>query len=268
MSIRSTVVAVIVSFSSIVHGQVEVKDLPTRSGVTLRFAYVKAAEPVASAILFQGGGGDVGIFTNGSVKNDSVFLSGGIKRFTDNNVTVALVDSPSDRSNLNGDFRSSQEHAEDVAAVIAFLRSESKLPVWVIGTSNGSLSAANASVRLGNRGPDGIVLTSSTTSHSPIKSLTHLVTDAKLQDITVPTLWVHHKDDQCSYTLYNAIPALVLSMTKSIRTELIAVDGGSPNGRLGPCASGYHQFQGIEMNVTTKITDWIKQYQSAIKPKT
>lgn len=261
-------VVVMMLFSSTAIGQVEVRDLSTRPGVTMRIAYAKAAAPVASAILFQGGGGDIGVFPNGSIKNDSAFLSGGIKRFTDKNVTVVLVDSPSDRNNLNGDFRSSQEHADDVAAAIAFLRSESQLPIWAIGTSNGSLSAANASARLGNRGPDGIVLTASTTIYGPIKSLTHLVTDAKLQDITVPALWVHHKDDQCKHTPHEAVPALISSMTKSSRTELITVGGGTANGRWGPCASGYHQFQGIEMDVTTKITDWIKQYQSMIKPRT
>jgi hypothetical protein len=247
--------------SPFAYSQVEVKDLQPRPGVTLRIAYSKAATPVASAVLFQGGGGNLKIFANGSIANDTAFLSGGIKRFTDNNITVAIVDSPSDRHDLNGTFRSSQEHAEDAAAVIAFLRSESKLPVWGIGTSNGSLSAANASARLLARGPDGIVLTSSTTVQSVLPQYTHLVTEAKLADIKVPALWVHHKNDECKHTPYDAIPALVASMTQSQETELITVSGGDSSGRYGPCASGFHQFQGIENDVTKKIADWIKHYE-------
>ena len=32
--------------------QIEVKELPSRPGVTVRFAYVKAETPIASAVLF------------------------------------------------------------------------------------------------------------------------------------------------------------------------------------------------------------------------
>ena len=179
---------------------------------------------------------------------------------------VAVVDAPSDRRDLNGGFRASLEHAEDAAAVIAFLRTESSLPVWAIGTSNGSLSAANAAVRLGPRGPNGIVLTSATTSHAPNPSLTHLVTDASLAEIGVPVLWVHHRIDECKHTPFDAIPPLVASMKKAARADLIPVEGGdnSPRGnRSTPCSSGYHQFQGIEAEVTKRIADWIKKEQGA-----
>src|ERR1035437_9777631 len=56
--------------------QVEVKEITTRPGVTVRFVYAKADNPVASAVLFQGGSGNIGIFPNGSTRVQS-FLSGG-----------------------------------------------------------------------------------------------------------------------------------------------------------------------------------------------
>lgn len=254
--------------ASIAHGQVVVRDLSSRPDVTVRIAYARAANPVASAVLFQGGGGNVGIYPNGTMNWNNQFLSGAgaLDRFTANDISVAVVDAPSDRRDLNGGFRASLEHAEDAAAVIAFLRTESSLPVWAIGTSNGSLSAANAAVRLGPRGPNGIVLTSATTSHAPNPSLTHLVTDASLAEIGVPVLWVHHRIDECKHTPFDAIPPLVASMKKAARADLIPVEGGdnSPRGnRSTPCSSGYHQFQGIEAEVTKRIADWIKKEQGA-----
>ena len=75
-------------------GQFEVKELATRPDVTLRFVYARAADPIASAVLFQGGGGNIGIFPNGSVRVEN-FLSGGARRFTENGITVAIVDVPS-----------------------------------------------------------------------------------------------------------------------------------------------------------------------------
>ncbi len=236
--------------------QIEVKELPTRPGVTIRFIYAKAENPVANAILFQGGQGNIGIFPNGSVRVEN-FLSGGAARFTQNGISVAIIDVPSDRRSLD-DFRHTPEHAQDAEAVIAFLRQQNRLPVWAIGTSNGSLSAATTAVLLKERGPDGIVLTSSTT-RKPVPAA-QPVTDAALDQITVPVLFVHHKDDACRVTPYGAIPRIMASMKQAKVVDLISVEGGENRGN--PCHSGYHQYLGIEAMVTQQIADWIKRYQS------
>lgn len=234
--------------------QVEVKEISTRPGVTLRFIYAKADNPVASAVLFQGGSGNVGIFPNGSMRDEG-FLSGGAHRFTQNGISVVIPDVPSDRRTLNN-FRDTPEHAQDNAALIEFLRQQSSTPVWAIGTSNGSLSAAAASTQLKEKGPDGIVLTSSTTK-APFAPA-HPVTLAPLQQIKVPVLLVHHKLDGCKDTPYDAMPGLVAALESAKRVELMTVEGGSPKGN--PCYSGYHQFLGIEAAVTKDIADWIKRY--------
>ena len=241
--------------------QAEVHELTTRPEVTLRFVYSKAPDAIASAVLFQGGAGAVGIFPNGSIRNEN-FLSGGARRFNDNGISVAIVDVPSDRRTLD-DFRHTREHAEDAAAVIAFLRQREKLPVWTVGTSNGSLSAATAAAMLGERGPDGIVLTASTT-RQPV-SAAHPVTLARLEEITQPALFVHHKEDQCMVTPYDAILGVMATMKKAKRVELISVDGGERQGN--PCHTGHHQFLGIEASVTQKIADWIRQYQASTTRK-
>lgn len=245
--------------SGFAHGQVEVIEVTTRPDVTVRFVYARAENPVASAVLFQGGGGNIGIFRNGSMRVEN-FLSGGAGRFTRNGISVAIVDVPSDRRTLD-DFRHTPEHAQDTAAVIAFLRQQGNLPVWAIGTSNGSLSAAAAAALLKERGPDGIVLTSSTTS-KPLPAA-HPVTDAALDQVTVPALFVHHKNDGCRVTPYGAIPGVMESMKKAGKVELITVEGGEERGN--PCHTGYHQFLGIEAQVTRQIADWIKRHQSGGK---
>jgi len=236
--------------------QVEVKELSTRPGVTLRFVYAKAENPVASAVLFQGGGGNVGIFPNGSMRVES-FLSGGARRFTQNGISVVIPDVPSDRRTLD-EFRDTPEHAQDNAALIEFLRQQARVPVWAIGTSNGSLSAAAASTHLKEKGPDGLVLTSSVTIASMKEA--HSVMLAPLQEVKVPVLLVHHKQDGCRVTPYDAMPGLVAALKSAKRVELISEEGGSSTGN--PCYTGYHQFLGTEAAVTKDIADWIKRYQS------
>lgn len=235
--------------------QIEVKELPSRPGVTVRFAYVKAETPIASAVLFQGGAGAIGIYPNGSMRVEN-FLSGGAHRFTSNGISVAIPDVPSDRRTLD-DFRGTLEHAQDNAVMIDFLRQQAAVPVWLIGTSNGSLSAAATAAHLKGKGPDGVILTASTT-RAPV-SQAHSVLTAPLGGISLPVLIVHHKQDACYVTPFSAMPELIAALSSAKPVELITIEGGTNNGK--PCHSGHHQFQGIEASVTKNIADWIKHSQ-------
>ncbi len=239
------------------------REVPTREGVKQKFVYQRAAEPVASAVLFQGGPGFIGVggsVERGWVRLDGAFLSGGAGRFADTGVSAAVVDAPSDKINLNRGFRSSPEHAQDIAAVIAFLRNEAPgKPVCLVGTSNGSLSATSAAALLGEQGPDCIVLTASVSakSSSPIVSMfLHSFTDADLSKIKVPVLLVHHKNDLCKYSPYEPMLAYVKAFPNSPKVDFITVEGGQDHS--DSCNRGHHQFLGIERQVTAQIADWIK----------
>lgn len=240
--------------------QLEVKELPSRPGTTVRFVFAKAENPVASAVLFQGGGGAIGIYPNGSMRVEN-FLSGGAGRFTRNGISVAIPDVPSDRRSLD-DFRGTAEHAQDNAVMIDFLRRQAAVPVWAIGTSNGSLSAAATAAHLKDKGPDGIVLTASTT-RAPV-SQAHSVLTAPLHEITVPVLIVHHRQDACHVTPFSAMPELMAALKAARTVELIEAEGGTNYGN--PCHSGHHQFQGIEADVTRDIADWIRRSQEKGRP--
>lgn len=238
-------------------------DIPTRDGVKQRFVYQKATEPLASAVLFQGGSGAIGAFGSaqkGWVRRDGGFLSGGAGRFADTGVSAAVVDAPSDKIDLNNGFRSSPEHAEDIAAVIAFLRREAPdRPVCLVGTSNGSLSAASGAALLSENGPDCIVLTSSVSikpQSSIVARFLHAFTDADLTKIKVPVLIVHHKKDSCKHTPYEPMPDYVKAFPNSPKVDFITVDGGQDHG--DSCNRGHHQFLGIEHDVTAQISNWIK----------
>ena len=112
------------------------------------------------------------------------------QRFADEDLLVAVLDSPSDRTSL-WNFRTTADHAADLRTVIAALREVAGVPVWLVGTSMGTLSAASAAARLRQGGPDGIVLTSSVSEISRMsgESVRHVV----LGDIRVPVLIVHHR---------------------------------------------------------------------------
>ncbi len=102
-----------------------VVDIPTRPGVTQRFIYITPANPKASVILMAGGHGGLQIFSGGSMGwGNNNFLVRTRQQFADAGFAVAVVDAPSDRQSgpfLSG-FRQTPEHAQDIKAVIAWLK--------------------------------------------------------------------------------------------------------------------------------------------------
>ena len=234
----------------------KVVDIPTRPGVTQRMLVLSPPAPKAAVILLAGGHGGLQIFPNGSFNwGAGNFLVRTRQQFADQGLMVAVVDAPSDRQSppyLSG-FRQKPEHAADIRAVIAWMREQSKVPVWLVGTSRGTQSAAYVATELsGADGPDGIVLTST------------ILTDPKgrpvpampLEKIRVPVLVVHHEQDGCSLCAFSSMPALMEKLGNSPRKELLSFKGGESKG--DPCeAMAYHGFNGLEQEVVAKIAAWV-----------
>jgi acetyl esterase/lipase len=166
-----------------------------------------------------------------------------------------VVDAPSDRQTfpfLTG-FRQTPKHLTDIRMVIAWVREQAKIPVWLIGTSRGTQSVAYIATELnGPEGPDGIVLTSSMLSDNKMKA----VPDLPLEKILMPVLVVHHERDVCTHCSYSNIPSLMEKLTSSSRKALLTFKDGQSRG--DPCeAMAYHGYNGIEAAVVAAISTWI-----------
>jgi len=145
----------------------ELKTIPTRPGVTQAFLLIRpAGKPVSSVVLFAGGNGRLRLSAQGVEWGEGNFLVRNRERFARQEFLVAVMDVPSDRPQGLWDFRTSAAHAEEVREVIAELKKIADTPVWLIGTSMGTVSAANAATRLKQGGPGGLVLTSTVTKKS------------------------------------------------------------------------------------------------------
>jgi pimeloyl-ACP methyl ester carboxylesterase len=233
----------------------EPRTVPSRPGVTQSFLLVRPpGPPAASVVLFAGGHGRLGL-GGGRLELAGNFLVRNRRRFAAHGLLVAVLDTPSDRpAGLDG-FRTSAAHAEDVRAVVAALRREAPVPVWLIGTSMGTVSAASAAARLGPDGADGLVLSSTVTRQG--RERPESVGDVRLQDVRVPTLVVHHRDDLCRSTPYADTTALLRDLARAPRRELLTFQGGDPP-RSGPCeARAAHGFLGLDAEVVGAIVRWI-----------
>jgi hypothetical protein len=236
-----------------------VVDIPTRPGVTQRFLYIAPEAPKAAAILYAGGHGGLQLYPNGSFGwGANNFLARTRQSFVDDGIAVAVIDAPSDRQSppfLDG-FRTTPEHAEDARAVIAWLREQLHVPVWLVGTSRGTQSVASIAIALAGAdggGPDGIVLTSTILRDNrggdPVTSM-------NLAALKIPVLVVHNKDDACKLCPVSETNTLMQKLTQSPATKLMLVSGGTSHGDA--CgASAYHGFNGIESDVVHGITAWM-----------
>ena len=234
-----------------------VVDVPSRPGVTQRLLVIAPQNPRVAVVLFAGGHGGLQLASDGAFGwGKGNFLIRSRDLFVAQGLIVAIVDAPSDRqqSPFLGGFRQTREHTSDVKAVMTWLRQEARVPVWLVGTSRGTQSAAFIATQLrpDEGGPDGLVLTSSVLRDPRGRP----VQDMPLDRITVPVLVIHHKQDGRSGTAFADVPRLMSRLTSTPRKELMAFEGGVDRG--DPCeAFAYHGYNGLEREVVAKIADWI-----------
>jgi pimeloyl-ACP methyl ester carboxylesterase len=240
------------------NAQVEqtVIDIPTRPGVTQRMIVLSPPSPKAAVILIPGGHGGLQISPDGSMKwGEGNFLVRTRQLFADQGLFVVVIDAPSDRQTapfLQG-FRQKPDHATDVKAVIKWVRETAKVPVWLVGTSRGTQSAAYVATELsGADGPDGVVLTSTILNDAKGRPVPAM----PLEKIHVPVLVVHHEQDGCSHCPFAEVPALMSKLASLPKSHLLTVKGGENQG--DPCeAFAYHGFNGLEQNVIQQIVAWL-----------
>jgi dienelactone hydrolase len=233
-------------------------DIPTRPEVSQRFIYLEPKNPKAAVILFAGGHGGLEISPNGNFGwGKGNFLVRSRQLFAEHDLSVVIVDAPSDRQRqaFTGGFRQTPEHVADIKAVIAWVRQQKNLPVWLIGTSRGTQSAAFIATQLSVSagGPDGLVLTSTMLSDNKERA----VPEMPLEKITIPVLVIHHEQDGCKHCPFSAIAGLMRKIDNAPKKELISFKGGESRG--DPCeAFAYHGYNGLEKEVVGKIADWIQ----------
>jgi hypothetical protein len=180
---------------------------------------------------------------------------------------TALVDAPSDHRSEDGlvGYRLSPQHAADLGKVIADVRRRTNMPVWLVGTSRGSISAVNAAARLkGDEAPDGLVLTSAVTSGNPGGRkpwVAQSVFDVALESITMPVLIVVHASDRCIRTP-PSLAGRIAARTSGQREQTVTVKGGPGGGGSGleACQGKTpHGFFGQDDEVAAGIARFVRR---------
>ena len=217
-------------------------------------------ERIALLVLYIGGDGTMN-FAAGAVNNGSPnTVARNRYHFAAEGYVVALVDAANDFNSTPtglGGRRLGSAHLADLRAVMADLRNRyPSLPIWSVGHSRGTLSAAITAISV-QPPADGLVLISSLTGDpaTPSEDLSAL----DLESIRAPALIVSHQRDTCAFTNPEDSKALRKRFIASERAQFRDFNGGSapltdPCDPLAP-----HGFFGIDQKVVDAVTKWIKR---------
>ena len=248
----------------------EVVSLQTHGSTTMRYAFARpSGPPTVTVVLLPGGAGHLDLDERGCPRRligNSLVRS--IPLFHELGFATALVDAPSDHAGSDGlaGFRTNPRHADDIGKAIADVRARTNTPVWLIGTSRGAISAANAASRLaGPPAPDGLVLTSALMlgdARAKRAWVTQSVFDLPLEAIRMPVLVVGHEVDTCIRSPAKLM-GNITARTNGAREQVVVVTGGLGGSGLTSTEAcegrSPHGFLEQEREVAAGIARFIRE---------
>lgn len=228
----------------------------TAKKATLRALVDVPAKPKAAVILFAGDNGCLGLTENGEQTSlQGNFLARSRALFVREGLIAVLVDVPSDVSSQSANsYRTSAEQAQDAAMVMDYIRRQWHVPVALVGTSRGTISAANTAARLERGNADALVLTSTVTQNN--KKASGTIHDAALGRIAMPVLIFHNEQDACKVSPYSGVQALQRALKSAPRKDIISLSHGDATGDACQGMSA-HGYLGVEGQVVSTIAGWL-----------
>jgi len=231
--------------------QLPIEERLTDSAPVLQYI---ASSDAVNLILIPGGNAGTGEVKSGVpsslnflVRSRSGFQSAGFNTFI-------LFRAKSVNPNaMSTTYRADKAHLKEIESLVNYVSSKTSGPIWIVGTSMGTISATSAALNIQNSKLKGLVLTASVTRHAPGN-----LGSINLKEIKIPVLMVHHADDQCFACVPNEAKDLFGKLSGSAKKEFQMVSGGGP--AMGdPCQNQHwHGFLGIEEKVVDQISQWIK----------
>ena len=175
-------------------------------------------------------------------------------------ISTVTVDCPTDQWGNRGfnptacddNYRSSEQHAKDVSALIKKIKAVKEINhIVIMGHSYGAISSHWLSARLGPQEIQGAIHSASQTvaGGGPYTQYASSMDRFKHAEAKVPYVYLHHRNDLCRFTPYS------YASKHAPKGQLITVVGG--NRWSDPCGkASYHSFS----ERTTQLADALAAY--------
>jgi pimeloyl-ACP methyl ester carboxylesterase len=201
--------------------------------------------------MLPGGAGEIGIGADGDLEHDKNFVVRSRDMWLAHGYAVIIPDALEGQA-MRG-LRSSPDYAQVVADLVDFAHAEAPGPVFLLGTSQGSIAAINGAAHLSEGAIAGVVLTESVSR--PSKS-GETVFDASPGGVTAPALIVANRDSDCRAAPAEDAPRIAAAMTHAPEAKVLYVQGGVTRSKA--CGSqSPHGYFGIEATVVDAVAAWM-----------
>jgi pimeloyl-ACP methyl ester carboxylesterase len=227
-------------------------DFLSPAGGHQRVLFVVPPKPKAAIVMLPGGSGNIGLTRGGHIRHHNNFLVRSIGLWNARGYAVLIPDAI-DGSDLRG-LRSSPPYAQLVARIVDFAHDQVAVPVFLLGTSQGSIAAMNGAAHAPLEGLAGVILAESV---SVLGSSRETVFDADPQEVRVRALVLANQDDRCDVAPPSMAPQIATAMTHSpdVKVEMISGGVSKSSQDCGPLSP--HGYYGIEEQVVSVIDNWI-----------
>ncbi len=203
--------------------------------------------PQLTLLTVLGGEGRVGINeASTGTRNQTAQMAQILTRkdFTPLRINIVVFDSPVEL--FPSRARAESDHLDRVESVVRFYQDRFKMPVWLLGHSNGTISVTEYLNRKQVATPvAGAVLSGS-------------VYQINLKDgMNLPLLFLHHEEDGCKNTPFSYAKRnfqQAKGFNKSL-TEFLVVKGGEEQG--DPCRNGKHMYLGSYEEAARQLADFL-----------
>jgi hypothetical protein len=230
----------------------EVHELPVPGVGRQRFLYIAPAHPNATLIMFPGGAGKLGLRSDGAVGHGHNFVVRTRGSWVDRGFAVLIPDTI-DGANLRGQ-RSSPGYLTVIDALVGFARAQTTAPIFLLGTSQGSIAAMNGAAHLPDGLISGVILTESV---SRLGGSHETVFTASPSGVRVPVLIVANRDDRCNVAPPEDAPRIAAAMVHAKDVQIQRVSGGLTKSEKACGSLSQHGYYGIESSVMDIIARWI-----------
>lgn len=202
--------------------------------------------------MLPGGTGDVGMAGDGDIRHGDNFVVRTRALWTSHGYAVLIPDTI-DRASLRG-MRSSPAYAQLVGQLVEYAHRQGPGPVFLLGTSQGSIAAMNGAAHAAPGSIAGVVLTESV---SVMGGSGETVFDADPQRVRTPALVVANGDDRCNVAPPQAAQRIAAAMTGSREVRVLMVSGGVTRSAKACGSLTPHGYYGIEGQVVSAISRWM-----------
>jgi pimeloyl-ACP methyl ester carboxylesterase len=251
-TLRGLIVALLLAVATSAHAVAEVVTV-TIDGAPQNVLFIAPPRPpLAAVVMFPGGDGRIGVFSNGTISRDGNFLIRTRALWLARGFLFVAVDAAVGRAGTKGD-RVGPSSQRAIAEIVRLTRQRTPAPIWLLGTSAGAPAALAGAASLPKGAIKGVAISSPVSVPGEHDS----VFDVPLDRVTVSVLIQINREDTCRSTPVSNAPRIKAALKASPVVELQEFAGGD-FPRTGPCeAFARHGFFGIEDQVVTAAANWI-----------